>query len=137
MTAALRSNFTYPSPIEDRGQQANGLLDHLRGVARRVRCKSHTDLFGACAALSGNRQVAAQASCEVLMRCLSQALGHRPIFLRPGERERSFDEAWLLSLARCLGEGDLPSATFLLHSRVPDHARRNVVFLLRGVIERF
>lgn len=71
------------------------------------------------------------------MRCLSQALGRRPVLFREREAERSFDEAWLLALARSLKAGDTPSTTFLLHSRVPKRAHRNLIFLLRNVVENF
>lgn len=113
------------------------MLDHLRHVARATRCKGHVDLFGACATLSGNRRVAAQAAAEVLMRCLSQALGHRPVLYREGEHETSFDERWLIALARSLRDGDEASATFLLQSRVPRHAHRTLVFLVRHVADGF
>lgn len=137
MTAALRhvSDETVLGPGGSVAGQS--LLEHLRHVGRANRCKSYVDLFGACAALSANRDVAAQAASDVLMRCLSQALGHRPVFYRETERETSFDEKWLIALARSLKSGDETSATFLLHSRVPKHARRTLVFLLRSVVDRF
>ena len=116
---------------------ADPLLDHLRHVARTTRCKGYVDMFGACAALSGNRQVAAQAASDVLMRCLAQALGRRPILYREGEPEISFDEAWLMTLSSSLRKGDTSSATFLLHSRVPVYARRNLMFLLRIVVDKY
>ena len=56
---------------------------------------------------------------------------------RIGERETSFDENWLLALARALKAGDTPSVTFLLHSQVPKSAHRNLVFLVRSVVESF
>ncbi|APE43034.1 hypothetical protein BOO69_06085 [Sulfitobacter alexandrii] len=110
------------------------LLTHLRRVSRDSRCKSFIDLFGACAALSGNREVAAQAASEILIRGLHQALGRRPVFFREGERDTSFDENWLMALARALDTDDTASATFLLHSRVPRHARRNLIFLLGAAL---
>ena len=73
----------------------------------------------------------------MLVRCLSQALGRRPVLYRVGEADTSFDEKWLIALARSLKTGDEASATFLLHSRVATHARRNLVFLLRGVADCF
>lgn len=133
MTAALREKTDgtcFAVPEQD---GADPLLEHLRHVARATRCKGYIDLFGACAALSGNRRVARQAASEVLMRCLSQALGRRPVLFRNGERERSFDENWLMALARSLTHNDEASATFLLNSRVPKHARRNLAFLLHQV----
>ncbi|KQI73295.1 hypothetical protein AN191_03310 [Loktanella sp. 5RATIMAR09] len=116
---------------------SDGLLDHLRDVARSNRCKAHIELFGACAALSTNRNIARHAAAEVLVRCLSQALKHRPAFYRVGEQDTSFDEKWLIALARSLKNGDEASAAFLLNSRVPKHARRNLVFLLRNVADSF
>lgn len=113
------------------------LLDHLRQSAREVRCKGYIDMFGACAALSSNSNVARSAASEVLMRSLSQALGHRPVFFRLGESEQSFDEQWLMALARACQTEDQASMTFLLHSRVPKHAHRNLVFLLRNVLDNF
>lgn len=135
MTAAQRKISVADRFDPAEGVTAPSLLAHLRHVARVSRCKTYVDLFGACAALSGNRHVAAQAASEVLMRCLQQALGRRPVLYREGERETSFDEDWLLALARSLKAHDTASATFLLHSRVPKHARRNLVFLLRTVVD--
>lgn len=137
MTCTLRS-FPDAAPQDQVDHTpADPLLDHLRHAARDVRCKSYVDLFGACAALSGNRDVAATAATEVLMRCLAQALGRRPVLFRRGEGETSFDEKWLVALANALRNDDQVSATFLLHSRVPVHARRNVVFLLKNVVDGF
>ncbi|QFT60393.1 hypothetical protein FIU94_16305 [Sulfitobacter sp. THAF37] len=118
-----------PADVTDRP----AALTLLRRIARDSRCKSYVDLFGACAALSGNRQVAAQAACEVLILGLQQALGRRPVFYREDEHETSFDENWLLALARSLRTDDTASVTFLLHSRVHRSARRNLIFLLNSV----
>lgn len=137
MTAALRqlSEEALIPTTDTVGDRS--LLEHLRRVARTNRCKSFIDMFGACAALSGNRHVATQTASEVLMRCLSQALGRSPVIYREDERETSFDEKWLIALAQSLKDSDEASATFLLHSRVPKHARRSLVFLLRNVSDSF
>lgn len=137
MTAALRQASNQHAFVTTDVVDRKSLLNQLRHVARANRCKSYIDLFGACAALSGNRGVGMQAASEVLVRCLSQALGRRPVFYRVGEAETSFDENWLIALARSLKNGDEASAAFLLQSRVPKHARRNLVFLLRGVADSF
>jgi len=137
MTAAVCRVSFESAPTQDDAFEQHPLLDHVRDIARTNRCKGYIDLFGACASLSGNRDVARQAASEVLVRCLSQALGRRPVFYRVGEPETSFDEKWLMSLASSLKAGDESSAAFLLHSRVPKHARRNLVFLLRNVVDGF
>lgn len=135
MSSARRlPDFT---PLPQSQALPDPLLDHLRSAGRAARCKSYVDMFGACAALSLNREVARKAASDTLMRCLSQALGRRPILLREGEAEQSFDESWLLALARSLRDDDTASLTFLLHSRVPRHTHRNLVFLLRRVVDNF
>ena len=137
MTSALRLPH-YDGLHDNRTETGHTpLLDHLRHAARDARCKSYVDLFGACASLSVNRDSAKQAASDVLMRCLSQALGRRPILFRAGEPEISFDEDWLLALARSIRREDTASCTFLLHSRVPKHAHRNLVFLLGNVADNF
>jgi len=137
MAAALRKQDAEHGFGKNHGTQEAALLEHVRDVARSSRCKQYIDLFGACAVLSGNRDVAAQAASEVLMRCLSQALGRRPVIYRVDEPETSFDEAWLLALARSLKTGDTASATFLLKSRVRKDLHRNLVFLLKAVVDNF
>ena len=135
MTAERRKLDSGTAFSADNQMGVPPLLDHLRNAARDARSKRYVDLFGACAVLSGNRHIAAKVACEVLMRCLDQALGRRPVMFRIGERETSFDENWLLALARALKAGDTPSVTFLLHSQVPKSAHRNLVFLVRSVVE--
>ncbi|WP_306151307.1 hypothetical protein [Roseovarius sp. MMSF_3281] len=137
MTAALRQVSDEYSFGTTEAVDSDCFLEHLRQVSRVNRCKSYIDMFGACAALSGNNHVATQAASEVLVRCLSQALGRRPVLLRRGERETSFDEDWLIAVARSLKTGDDASTTFLLNSRVPKHARRNLIFLLRHLVDNF
>jgi hypothetical protein len=138
MSASVRQISSKRALAPDGSDAASeGLIDHLRDVARTNRCKAYIELFGACAALSANRNIARHAAAEVLVRCLSQALQRRPAFFRVGEQETSFDEKWLLALARSLKNGDEASATFLLNSRVPKHAHRNLVFLLRNVTDSF
>ncbi len=137
MTAAQRDISKLQTSDPGIRADIEPFLDHLRLTASAARCKSYVDLFGACASLSRERHVAFQAASDLLMRCLSQALGQRPVWFRPGEAETSFDEDWLLALARALKREDLSSATFLLHSRVPIHARRTLIALLRNVVDNF
>ena len=140
MLPTLSQNDVYgvapvAAAVSNTPRGATSLLDQLRHVARASRCKCHVDMFGACAALSNTGDSEAHAASDLLVRCLAQALGRRPILYREGEAEMSFDEAWLMTLARCLREGDTASVAFLLRSRVPVHARRNLVFLLRMVVD--
>ncbi|GGG77917.1 hypothetical protein GCM10011415_28570 [Salipiger pallidus] len=125
---ALRSEIA----AEDRS-----LLEHLRVVALGCRVAARTDMFHACAVLAVDKPKAQAAHAQVLMRTLSQALGTRPRMLRPGVAELSFDERWLLALLRAVRMDDIDSLVFLMRSRVPHHAQRNLTFLIRMVSERF
>lgn len=113
------------------------LLDELRQVALKCRSAARTDLFEACAVLSHAPNVARSAYAEALMKSLAQALGASPVLHRPGVQEVSFDEAWLLRAVQAARRGDRGSFLFLLRSRVPHAARRNLGFLILSVSERF
>lgn len=113
------------------------MINHLRFVAMQCRVSQRADLFKACAALSMDRGVARTAHAEILVRTLSQSLDKPAIFLRPGVEETSFDEAWILQLARAITREDAHSAPFLLRSRVVPHARRNLAFLVAAISDEF
>lgn len=117
-------------------EEAN-FLNTLRFVGRECRAKAREDMFRACAVLSCDKSVSAMACAETLMRCLSQALGKLPVLHRPGEAEVSFDEAWLLQLAKAVAGDDRSSTDFLLRSRVHPHARRHCGFLMRSIADHF
>lgn len=114
---------------------ADAFLNHLRFVALECRAKARTDLFEACALLSLDKSASLRAHAEALVRSLPQALSKRAILFRPGVRERSFDEAWLVRLAEALHRGDDASARFLLHSRVRSEHRRHIRFLIGRIAE--
>ena len=114
-----------------------GILNQLRMIAIRCRCAARTDLFHACAVLSVDRSTSKGAHAEILIRCLEQALGKRPVFHRPGSAEISFDEAWLSRAIEAIRKGDEDSFRFVLCARVPHLTRRNLAFLVRGVTDAF
>ncbi|MBM2575222.1 hypothetical protein JQC91_02790 [Jannaschia sp. Os4] len=69
------------------------------------------------------RMAEAEDMAAMLARLLPALLFRRPVLLRPGSPGRSFDEDWLLALARAEVSGDRRSARFLLARRArPDGA---------------
>ncbi|MEO0386941.1 MAG: hypothetical protein AAF281_05345 [Pseudomonadota bacterium] len=124
-----------PTPTIGVGERA--LLNHLRFVAMGCRSKPRTDLFEACALLQVGRSDSLAAYGEALMRCLNQALGKASRLLAPGTEELTFDECWLVQLARAEASGDRASAAFLLNSRVGREHRRLVGFLMTRISECF
>ena len=112
-------------------------LNYVRLVALGCRSAARTDLFQACAVLSHNKTVAQSAYAETLVKCLSQALGTKPVFFAPGVQEISFDEAWLMRLIQSSHRKDHHSFRFLIRSRVPHIAQRNLAFLIHSMSDSF
>lgn len=112
---------------------ARSLLEILRLHALACRSAAREDLFEACAVLAMSRAEAQGAHAQTLAGCLKQATGQRPVFLRPGSAEVSPDEAWITRAFEAVRREDEASFEFLLRSRIPEHFRRNVAFLLRSI----
>jgi hypothetical protein len=134
---APRPDLPPAGDLEALDAQARIMLNDLRFVALECRAAARTDLFEACALLSGNAAVARSAHAAAFLRCLPEAIGRAPRLLRPGVAEVSFDEAWILRLLTSAAAGDGDSFAFLLRSRVEPWARRNFAFLVQSMAERF
>jgi hypothetical protein len=108
----------------------------LRVLAPACRAKARLDLFQACAMLSLDRDQAAQAYAEALVRTLAQGLGRLPVLHRAGTAELSFDEAWLAALFAARARGDDDSFTFLTRRRLARGAARQIGFLVAALAAR-
>ena len=126
-----------PPPLLGLDESALGALNYVRLVALECRSAARVDLFQACAVLTQDKTVAHRAYAETLVKCLSQALGTKPVFYAPGVSEISFDEAWLVRLIQSSASGDLDSFVFLIRSRVPHIAQRNLAFLVHAMSDSF
>ncbi len=132
-------NLASPEPpvLEGLPLLHRDLLNHLRMTSLHCRTSRRTDLFEACAVLSSSETIAKNAYAETLMKCLSQAMGKAPELYRPGVKDISFDEAWLLRTTEMASRKDWQSFEFLLRSRVRSHALRNVASLFIGISKQF
>lgn len=108
----------------------------LRRLAPRCQAGARLDLFRACAMLSTDSAVAARSYAEALLRGLAVVLGRVPVLHQPGAPELSFDEAWITSLLGAAQRGDEASMAFLLASRLPRHARRQIGWLAAQLAQR-
>ncbi len=127
--------FAPDEPARDDG--TNAFLNHLRSVALGCRAKARSDMFQACALLAVDRTASIEALADALVLGLHEALPKRAIFFRPDTSERSFDEAWLVQLARAATYQDEASLAFLLHSRLPREHHRHIRFLVSRLSENF
>lgn len=120
-------------PAADPGHPALPLLDRVRRLAMDCRLAPRLDADRYCALLRAEKGPAGAAHLSGLMRLLPIALGRRAVFHRPGAREMTFDEAWLLRLVASIRAGDRDSVAFALASRVPRHLRAPIRFLAEGL----
>ena len=109
------------------------LLRGMRRVAARSRASARLDLFGACALLSGDRDVAGRAYLDTFLRTVEQGLGRAPVMYCEACPQMSFDERWVLALLDAHRRDDRDSFAFLLCSRLPREARRHIGFLIAGI----
>jgi hypothetical protein len=86
--------------------------------------------------LSGDTGEAGTAFAAALIRTLSQGLGRPLVFFKPGSREVSFDERWLIALVAAVQKRDEPSFEFLIRSRLARHTHRPTAFLARNLAMR-
>lgn len=110
-----------------------GLLRQIRRDAARSRARARLDLFGACAMLSTDRDTAARAYLDTLLRTLEQGLGRAPVIYCEACPQMSFDERWIMALLDAHRRSDRDSFAFLLCSRLPHAARRHIGFLIAGI----
>lgn len=136
MSPALARPVAAPDVARHGLPDAEQALNKLRLLALRCRATRRIDLFRACQMLSEDREEAGLAFAAALIRTLAQGLGRTPLFFRPGTREISFDERWLMSLISSVREGDAPSFEFLIRSRLKRHAHRPTAFLVRNLASR-
>lgn len=137
MTALTKLDFA-PAPTANPeatrlAEADRDALNRLRLAALRCRAAARLDLFRACAMLGADREATTPAFAEALLRTLDQGLNEAPVFHAPGADDLSFDERWLMSLIGALRADDMPSATFLINSRIAQPARRSLGFLAARV----
>lgn len=126
-------------PVEQRPLSAapvprRDVLDEVREAAWRSQAQPRIELFEACAMLSRDRSRSQRAFRDALLRTLAEGLDRRPVFYRPQARDLSFDERWLMALIDAVERGDGDSLAFLTASRLRRHARRQVLFLVSGLV---
>ena len=130
----LPSAETHVTP-QDRDLGLTPLLNRLRFHATRCRASSHLDLYEACRLLDPTAKDAEALYVSTLLRILDQALGRTPLFYRPGEATRSFDETWITALIEARMRGDAASYRFLISSRVAREKRRSLAPIISGLSE--
>ncbi len=122
-----------PAETLDLPVRQPALISILRLAALQCRTAPRASVTG-CALLDPAATAADHAAALAL--CLPQMLLRRPVVHRPGTRRRSFDEDWLVALARALASGDRASARFLARRRARPEAVPYLALLLGGLTER-
>ena len=124
-----------PPGTDTRGNPSQpALIALLRVCALECRAAARPAPHEACALLHPDADAVDHATA--LARRLPELLLRRPVIWAPGAAGRSFDESWLLAVARALVSEDRASVRFLLrrHARPTGHAVLSM--LLRGMVAR-
>ncbi|MEM7237473.1 MAG: hypothetical protein AAF501_06580 [Pseudomonadota bacterium] len=98
-------------------------------IARKATPETLCGLIGQSAVEPG------ESFLRALLRLLPVALDRPMVFRRPGAKEPTFDEAWLMRLLTSIERRDTDSLIFALSSRVPRHFHGQVKFLAAKVAE--
>jgi hypothetical protein len=109
-------------------------IDRLRWMAMRSRLAPRPDLERACFLLAGETDVSFERFAIAFFRGLD-IRGSRPMaFYRPGARQLSDDEIWLMRLVSAWRRGEESGAAALVSWRVQASARRWLRFLSAGMV---
>ncbi|MGX9356960.1 hypothetical protein ACS3SW_17870 [Roseobacteraceae bacterium S113] len=132
---------TQPSPVAQtpagHDAQARNFINHLRVISLRCRAAPAPAPVESCAMIGPISPEMRLVHAATLLGALPEILGRLPVIYRPGSADISFDEAWLIQLARSLSRQDSSSAAFLLNSRAPRHSHRAMTYLMRSISEQF
>ena len=132
-----KTHFAIAADRSDVVEADDGLhpvLNRLRLAAMACRVAARVDLFEACAVLTVSGEEAERTYVDTFVRGLPFARGRSVRWHRPGVRELSFDEAWVMRCLTSIESADEDSLSFLLRSRIKPAQRRYIGFLL-GRIE--
>ena len=136
MLAQMQPAYARDTRCDDLPEDKRAFLDLIRFEAAACRASAHVDIYHAGTNVDLQREGAQVPTVRILLQVLEQALGKRPIFLRPGEVNLSFDENWLTSLIAAKLNKDERSVRFLIESRVSQTKRRVIASLLCAISER-
>ena len=104
-------------------------LNRLRWFALRSRLAPKPDLERACFLLAGEENVSLERFAIAFFRGLSGQSLREMVFYRPGAKQASDDEIWLLRLLAVLRAGENAAAGALIAWRVRPEGRRWLRFL--------
>lgn len=110
------------------------VIDELREASWRCQAQPRIGLFEACAMLSRDCTRSRMTFRDALLRTLAEGLDRRAVFYRPHASDLSFDERWLMALIDAVVHDDHHSLAFLTASRLKPHTRRQILFLVSGLV---
>ncbi|SCZ44822.1 hypothetical protein [Afifella marina] len=124
-----------PKASDARGltQEEEIELDRLRWFVLKSLLSSQTDLERACFVLAAEPDASLERFAIAFFRAMSSKARRQLVFYRPGTRNFSTDEAWLLRLMGAWRSGDEMSVRALISWRVKPEGHRWLRFLSRGL----
>ncbi|WP_152047989.1 hypothetical protein [Aureimonas psammosilenae] len=109
-------------------------LERLRWMALRSRLAPKPDLERACFLLAGETGVSFERFAIAFFRGLDSRASGAMVTYRPGARDLSDDEVWLLRLVSAWRRGEEKAAAALISWRIEPMSRRWLRFLSAGMV---
>jgi hypothetical protein len=109
-------------------------VDRLRWMALRSQLAPRPDLERACFLLAGETGVSFERFAIAFFRGLDARSRRAMAFYRPGARQLSDDETWLLRLVSAWRRGEDKAAGALVSWRVAEPGQRWLRFLSAGMV---
>ena len=117
-----RTGRTGPQPV-------SVWLDELRRLGLLTRGQPRCDIDCLCSRLHAEPGQPVETCALAFLRAISAAIGRPVVMHRPGARQTSFDEAWILRILSALKAEDWDSLAFNLGARLPRGSRSRIRFL--------
>lgn len=119
-----------PIEVDETSRQT---INKLRFHASTCRASARLDFFAACSLI--DPEMGEEFASQTLLRVLSQALEHVPVWKRPGASDFSFDELWLAKVIETCRLNDEDSFFFLTQRRVERQKQRLFRMLVKNLVQ--
>ena len=137
MQALQLSDHNHTSGLHFFSERDRDLLNKFRFHALSCRASSRIDIFNACKASDLEAYVALEEYYDLLIRTFPDVIDKKPIWLRVGEVNTTFDEQWLVRVVTLAMQNQTDNLDMLIRGRVAREKRRFFYLILNNTIKLY
>ena len=113
------------------------IINTLRFHALSCRALSRINIFDVCKPSNLKPYVSLEEYYDLLIRTYPDIIDKKPIWLRVGEVNTTFDEQWLVRVMTLAMHGQIDNLDMLIRGRVAREKRRFFYLILRNMIKLY